>query len=112
MVHIAELLDLTPAEVSGTCSFYEMFKMHPVGTYVVNVCTNLSCMLRGGEVLLHHLEGRLGITAGATTPDGMFTLEESECIAACTKAPCLQVNYRYFFDVTQPQADQLIDDLA
>ena len=112
MAHIAELLDLTPAEVYGTCSFYEMFKLHPVGKYVVNVCTNISCMLVGGEELLAHVEGRLGVTGGATTPDGMFTLEESECLAACTYAPCLQVNYRYFMKVTHDDADRLFDDLA
>ena len=91
MEHIAELVGVTPAEVLGTCSFYEMFKREPVGDYVVNVCTNISCMLLGGEELLHHLEHRLGIKAGDTTPDGKFTLEDVECIAACTEAPCLQV---------------------
>ncbi|HEX5366923.1 MAG TPA: NAD(P)H-dependent oxidoreductase subunit E [Acidimicrobiales bacterium] len=111
MEHIAELLGITPAEVLGTASFYEMFKLEPVGDYVVNVCTNISCMLRGGEELLHHLEQRLGIRAGDTTPDGRFTLEDVECIAACTEAPCLQVNYRYFHRVTADQADELVDDL-
>lgn len=111
MEHIAELLDITPAEVLGTASFYEMFKRERVGTYAVNVCTNISCMLLGGEELLHRLEHRLGIKAGSTTPDGMFTLEEVECIAACTEAPCLQVNYRYFHRVTHEAADQLLDDL-
>ena len=111
MDHIAELLDLTPAEVLGTCSFYEMFKREPVGEYLVNVCTNIACMLLGGEELLHHLEGRLGIKPGSTTADGTFTLEDVECIAACTEAPCLQVNYRYFHNVTLDDADSLIDDL-
>ncbi len=111
MEHIAELLDLTAAEVLGTCSFYEMFKREPVGDYVVNVCTNISCLLLGGEELLHHLEDRLGIRAGSTTGDGAFTLEDVECIAACTEAPCLQVNYRYFHKVTPQAADALLDDL-
>ena len=100
MAHIAELIGVTPAEVLGTCSFYEMFKREPVGEYLVNVCTNISCMLLGGEELLHHLEDRLGIKSGSTTPDGTFTIEDVECIAACTEAPCLQVNYRYFYKVT------------
>jgi NADH-quinone oxidoreductase subunit E len=108
MVHIAELVGITPAEVLGTASFYEMFKLEPVGDYVVNVCTNISCMLLGGEELLHHLERRLGIRAGSTTADGKFTLED---IAACTEAPCLQVNYRYFHNVTHDQVDELLDDL-
>jgi NADH-quinone oxidoreductase subunit E len=111
MAHIAELVGVTPAEVLGTCSFYEMFKREPVGEYLVNVCTNISCMLLGGEELLHHLEDRLGIRSGSTTPDGTFTIEDVECIAACTEAPCLQVNYRYFYKVTPEDADALIDDL-
>jgi NADH-quinone oxidoreductase subunit E len=111
MVHIAELVGVTPAEVIGTCSFYEMFKREPVGQYLVNVCTNIACMLMGGEELLHHLEDRLGIRPGSTTPDGMFTLEDVECIAACTEAPCLTVNYRYFHRISNDEADQLLDDL-
>jgi NADH-quinone oxidoreductase subunit E len=111
MEHIAELVGVTPAEVLGTCSFYEMFKREPVGDYLVNVCTNISCMLLGGEELLHHLEHRLGVKAGDTTPDGKFTLEDVECIAACTEAPCLQVNYRYFHRITNDEVDVLIDDL-
>jgi NADH-quinone oxidoreductase subunit E len=111
MAHIAELVGVTPAEVLGTCSFYEMFKREPVGDYVVNVCTNISCMLLGGEELLHHLEHRLGIKPGDTTPDGKFTLEDVECIAACTEAPCLQVNYRYFHRISNDEVDVLIDDL-
>jgi NADH-quinone oxidoreductase subunit E len=111
MEHIAELVGVTPAEVLGTCSFYEMFKREPVGDYLVNVCTNIACMLLGGEELLHHLEDRLGIKPGSTTADGTFTLEDVECIAACTEAPCLQVNYRYFYKVTPAAADSLIEDL-
>jgi NADH-quinone oxidoreductase subunit E len=111
MAHIAELIGVTPAEVLGTCSFYEMFKREPVGEYLVNVCTNISCMLLGGEELLHHLEDRLGIKSGSTTPDGTFTVEDVECIAACTEAPCLQVNYRFRYRVSNGDFDQLIDDL-
>lgn len=109
--HIAELLDLTPAEVFGTCTFYEMFKREPVGEYVISVCTNISCLLNGGEELLEHLESRLGIKAGSTTEDRTFTLQDVECIAACTDAPCLQVNYRYFLRLTHDRADQLLEDL-
>ena len=111
MAHIGELLGLTPAEVLGTCSFYEMFRREPVGTYLVNVCTNISCQLLGGEELLEHVEQRLGVKAGATTADGMFTVEDVECIAACTEAPCLQVNYRYFHRITHQGFDALVDDL-
>jgi NADH-quinone oxidoreductase subunit E len=111
MEHIAELVDVTPAEVLGTASFYEMFKREPVGDYVVTVCTNISCLLVGGEELLHHLEHRLGVKAGSTTPDGKFTLEDVECLAACTEAPCMQVNYRYFHRVELDEVDELLDDL-
>lgn len=111
MVHIAELVGVTAAEVLGTASFYEMFKRHQVGTYLINICTNISCQLVGGEELLRHAEERLGITSGSTTADGMFTLEDVECIAACTEAPACQVNYRYQHQVTPDDFDQLIDDL-
>jgi NADH-quinone oxidoreductase subunit E len=111
MEHIAELLAVTPAEVLGTCSFYEMFKREPVGEYLVNVCTNISCMLVGGEELLEHLEEKLGVKAGSTTPDGKFTLEDVECIAACTEAPCLQINYRYFHKISNEKVDEVLDDL-
>jgi NADH-quinone oxidoreductase subunit E len=111
MAHIAELVGVTAAEVLGTASFYEMFKMQPVGRYVVNVCTNIACQLLGGEELLHHAEERLGIVPGQTTADGLFTIEDVECIAACTEAPCLQVNYRYFHRITHDEFDALVDDL-
>ncbi|HEY6697866.1 MAG TPA: NADH-quinone oxidoreductase subunit NuoE [Acidimicrobiales bacterium] len=111
MRHIAELVEVTPAEVLGTASFYEMFKREPVGDYMVTVCTNISCLLLGGEELLHHLEHRLGVKAGSTTPDGKFTLEDVECIAACSEAPCMQVNYRYFHRVELDEVDELLEDL-
>jgi NADH-quinone oxidoreductase subunit E len=111
MAHIAELIGVTPAEVLGTCTFYEMFKREPVGRYLVNICTNISCMLVGADDLLHHAEKTLGVKAGGTTPDGLFTLEEVECIAACTEAPALQVNYRYHHRVSEPDFDLLVDDL-
>src|SRR3954463_12205257 len=106
MDHIAELLHLTPAEVLGTCSFYEMFKREPVGTYLVNVCNGISCMLRGSEELIAHAEEKLGVKAGATTDDGMFTLQSVECIAACDGAPCVAVNYRYSLDVSNAGFDE------
>jgi NADH-quinone oxidoreductase subunit E len=111
MAQIAELVGVTSAEVLGTASFYEMFKFEPVGTYMVNICTNISCQLLGGEELLHHAEQRLGIVPGQTTADGLITIEDVECIAACTEAPCLQVNYRYFHKITHDEFDQLVDDL-
>jgi NADH-quinone oxidoreductase subunit E len=109
--HVAELVGATPAEVLGTCTFYEMLKREEVGRYVVNVCTDISCMLLGGDQLLHHAEQRLGVRAGQTTPDGTFTIEGVTCIAACTEAPCLQVNYRYEYRVGAEAFDQLVEDL-
>jgi NADH-quinone oxidoreductase subunit E len=111
MAHIAELVGVTAAEVLGTCTFYEMFKREPVGRYLINVCTNISCMLLGADDLMHHAEQALGVRAGGTTDDGLFTVEHAECIAACTEAPALQVNYRYCHKVTNEDFDRLIDDL-
>ncbi|MBU6329429.1 MAG: NAD(P)H-dependent oxidoreductase subunit E [Acidobacteria bacterium] len=111
MAHIAELVGVSAAEVLGTASFYEMFKFEPVGRYMVNICTNISCQLMGGEELLEHAEHTLGIRPGQTTADGLFTIEDVECIAACTEAPCLQVNYRYFHRITNEEFDQLVADL-
>jgi NADH-quinone oxidoreductase subunit E len=111
MEHVAELVGTTPADVYGTASFYEMFKFEPVGRYCINVCTNISCQLLGAWDLLEHAEQVLGIKAGSTTSDGLITLEDVECIAACTEAPALQVNYRYRYLVTPEDFDRLVDDL-
>ena len=111
IAHIAELVGATSAEVLGTCTFYEMFKMEPVGTYLINICGTMSCALMGAGELLHRAEHTLGVKVGGTTDDGMFTLEQAECQAACTEAPCLQVNYRHRYRVTPDQLDQMIDDL-
>lgn len=111
MAHIAELVGATPAEVYGTASFYEMFKFEPVGRYLVNICGTMSCALMGADELIHHAEERLGVRVGGTTADGLFTLERAECQAACTEAPCLQVNYRYRFRVTPESFDALVTDL-
>lgn len=111
MAHIAELVEVTPAEVLGTCSFYEMLKRHPVGTYQINICHGIACHLLGADELVHHAEARLGVKGGAVTPDGKFSVEAVECIAACTEAPCLQVNYRYQHKVSLADFDALVDDL-
>ncbi len=112
MVQIADLVGTTPAEVLGTASFYDMLHTEPVGKYVVGVCTNIACLLQGGEELLGHAEEKLGIATGATTDDGMFTLEDMECIAHCDHAPALQVNYRFFGPLTNDGFDTLVDDLS
>jgi NADH-quinone oxidoreductase subunit E len=111
MSEIADLLGVTAAEVRGTATFYDMLHTEPVGTYVVSVCTNIACLLGGALELLEHAESSLGIRHGGTTPDGVFTLEESECLADCDRTPCVQVNHRYVGGQTAESFDQLVADL-
>jgi len=111
MEEIADLCGVTPAEVQGTATFYDMLHTEPVGTYVVSVCTNIACMLGGALQLLEHAESTLGVRHGGTTPDGMFTLEESECLADCDRTPCVQVNHRYVGAQTPESFDALLSDL-
>ena len=111
MEEIAELCGVTPAEVQGTATFYDMLHTEPVGTYVVSVCTNIACMLGGALELLEHAESTLGVRHGGTTPDGMFTLEESECLADCDRTPCVQVNHRYVGAQSPESFDALMSDL-
>ncbi|CAG4932996.1 NAD(P)H-dependent oxidoreductase subunit E [Acidithrix sp. C25] len=112
MRDIADLVGVTPAEVYGTASFYDMLHTEPVGKYLVGVCTNIACLLQGGGELLEHAEEKLGVSPGGTTHDGVFTLEEVECVAHCDKAPAVQVNYRFFGPLTDETFDELIDDLS
>jgi NADH-quinone oxidoreductase subunit E len=111
MSHVAELLDLTAAEIRGTATFYDMFHLEPVGRYLIAVCTNIACMLQGAYRLLEHAEERLGVAPGGTTEDGVFSLEEAECLALCGNAPCVTANWRFFGDVDLERFDGLIDDL-
>ncbi len=108
---IAELCGVTAAEVQGTATFYDMLHTEPVGTYAVAVCTNIACLLGGALELLEHAEATLGVRAGGTTPDGVFTLHEAECLADCDKTPCVQVNHRYVGAQTPASFDALVDDL-
>jgi NADH-quinone oxidoreductase subunit E len=111
MEEIAELCGVTPAEVRGTASFYDMLHTEPVGSYVLSVCTNIACMLGGALELLEHAEASLGVRAGGTTTDGMFTLHEAECLADCDRTPCVQVNHRYMGAQTPESFDTLLEDL-
>jgi len=111
MAEIAELVGVTAAEVQGTATFYDMLHTEPVGTYVVSLCTNIACLLGGAAELLEHAESSLGVRAGGTTPDGVFTLEESECLADCDRTPCVQVNHRYVGAQTAESFDALVADL-
>jgi NADH-quinone oxidoreductase E subunit len=111
MSEIADLCGVTAAEVRGTATFYDMLHTEPVGTYVVSVCTNIACLLGGAAEFLEHAEAALGVRAGGTTPDGVFTLEEAECLADCDRTPCVQVNHRYVGGQTAESFDQLLVDL-
>src|SRR3954466_4669379 len=99
VVHaVAEVLGLPDAHVWGVVTFYTMYHRHPVGKHVLMVCTNVSCMLRGGYQVLETLEKQLGVARGGTTADGEFTLIEEECLAACADAPCVIIYPLYFHD--------------
>jgi len=111
MAEVAELTGTSPAEVRGTASFYDMFHLEPVGKYVVGVCTNIACLLAGGEELLDHATKTLGCAVGGTSADGLFTLEETECLADCDIAPVVQVNHRYVRTTTPDALDALVSDL-
>jgi NADH-quinone oxidoreductase subunit E len=105
---IAQRLELTDLEVNNVISYYSMLTTKPRGKFNVQVCTNIACMLRGGEELLDHCEKKLGIKHKGTTPDGMFTLEEVECIGACSWAPAAQVNYDFHENLTPAKMDQVL----
>ena len=111
IAEVAQLTDTTPADVRGTASFYDMYHLEPVGKYVVGVCTNIACLLAGGEELLEHASTTLGCSIGSTSPDGLFTLEETECLADCNLAPCVQVNHRYVRSTTPAAFDEMVEDL-
>ena len=111
IAEVAELTGTTPADVRGTASFYDMFHLEPVGKYVVGVCTNIACLLAGGEEFLTHASKKLGCAVGSTSDDGLFTLEETECLADCDVAPVVQVNHRYVRTTTPESFDTMIDQL-
>lgn len=111
MREIAGVLELTPAEVLGVASFYTMYKLRPAGEHTVSVCTNISCMLLGAEEVLEVFEGELGAAAGGLSSDGRVWLEEAECLAACGGAPCVQVDYEYFENVTPRRASAIAEAL-
>jgi NADH-quinone oxidoreductase E subunit len=111
IAEVAELTGTTPADVRGTAAFYDMYHLEPVGKYVVGVCTNVACLLAGGLELLDHASETLGCAVGSTSDDGLFTLEETECLADCNIAPCVQVNHRYVRTTTPDAFDAMVDEL-
>jgi NADH-quinone oxidoreductase subunit E len=108
---IARRVGVDPIEVVEDISYYSMLHRHPIGRFNIQVCTNVSCMLRGGEEILEHCTRRLGIGHKQTTADGLFSLEEVECLGACCGAPAAQVNYDYFENLTPAKVDEIIERL-
>ena len=109
---IADYLGMAPMGVHEVTTFYNMYNQHAVGKYKFNVCTNLPCQLREGQQALQHLEHKLGIRLGETTADGMFTLQQSECLGACADSPVMLVNDRHMCSfMTNDKLDQLVDGL-
>ena len=109
---IADYLGMAPMAVHEVTTFYNMYNQHAVGKYKLNVCTNLPCQLRDGQKALLHLEQKLGIRMGETTADGMFTLQQSECLGACADSPVMLVNDRHMCSfMSNDKLDQLVDSL-
>ena len=109
---VADYLDLPTIHVYEVATFYSMFQTKPVGRHNVAICTNVSCMLRGAEDIVEHVENKLGIKLGESTDDGRIYLKrEEECLAACCGAPMMMVNHKYHENLTTEQVDQLLDGL-
>ncbi len=109
---VAAYLQLPPIQVYEVASFYSMFETHPCGRHHVSVCTNISCMLRGGEDIAAHVERTLGIRQGQSTPDGrIFLKREEECLAACTGAPMMMVDHVYHENLTPEKVDRILAEL-
>jgi len=109
---VAEAVGMTVDAVESVATFYTMYYQHPQGKKVIHVCTSISCYLRNCDALVEHLEKRLGIKRGETTPDGNFTLMTAECLASCGTAPVLQVNGEFVENVTLEKADALLNELS
>jgi NADH-quinone oxidoreductase subunit E len=109
IAEIGQRLDITVLDVRNVLTYYSMLRTKPIGKYNVQVCTNISCMLRGGQELFQHCKNRLGIGHKQTTPDGVFSLEEVECIGACSWAPAVQVNYDFHDELTPESMDALLE---
>lgn len=109
---VADYLGLPKIAVYEVATFYTLYHHEPVGKHIINVCTNVSCMLNGAEDLLEHLKKRLGISIDETTSDGKFTLKEVECLGACVKAPACQIGKKYIESLTPEKLDEILDSLT
>jgi NADH-quinone oxidoreductase subunit E len=108
----ADILGLSPAQVTGVATFYTMFKRRQAGLHHLGICTTTLCAVMGGDMLFEHVSNRLGIGDGETTADGLFSLEAVECNAACDYAPVMMVNWEFMDNMTPEKADKILDDLA
>jgi len=108
---IAGMFNLTPNEVNEVASFYTMLHKQPVGKYVIQVCTNISCLLCNAELIMNHLIRRLGVRPGQTSPDKKYTLVEVECLGSCGTSPVIQINEDYYEDLTPEKLDKILDSL-
>jgi NADH-quinone oxidoreductase E subunit len=111
MVYLGKLLDLEPVKVFGVVSFYNMYNQQPVGKFHVQVCTNLSCMIRKAYDIFDHCLEKYGVHPGGTTKDGKFTIAEVECLGSCGTAPVVQINNDYHENASVEQIDKLLDSL-
>jgi len=111
MDYIAELLGMRPIQVYEVATFYSMYDLKPVGKHKISICTNISCMLCGSDVIVKHLEQRLGVKLGETTPDKKITLKEVECLAACCGAPMFQIGKNYYENLTPQKVDEILASL-
>ncbi|MFZ0031723.1 MAG: NAD(P)H-dependent oxidoreductase subunit E [Candidatus Cybelea sp.] len=109
MYAAAEMLDVTPAEVEGTVSFYTLLYRRPVGKYMLQVCRGLACTIDGAEDIMAYFREKLGIGHLQTTPDGLFSYEEVECLAACDRATCMEVNLEFVYDLTPQKIDEMLE---
>jgi len=109
---VARYLDLPPIQVYEVATFYSMFETKPVGRHSISVCTNISCMLRGSQEIVEHIEGKLGVTTGESTADGKFYLKrEEECLAACCGAPMMMIDHRYYENLDVDKVDEILDGI-
>lgn len=111
MDYVAQVLEMRPIQVYEVATFYSMYDLKPVGKHKISVCTNISCMLRGSDEVVKHLEKKLGIKMGETTADGKFTLKEVECLAACGGAPMFQIGKTYYENLTPQKIDEILASL-
>ena len=109
---VAAVMDLPATYVGAVASFYTMLNRRPVGRHLIQVCTNISCSLLGGEHLLDYIGRKLGIRPGETTPDGQFTLLEVECLGSCGTAPMMQVDDEYHENLTEDKIDRILESFA